>query len=157
MTTINGRTPEEIKRGLECCKPKWEHDRWISCSDDCPFMNEGTFCRIKMQACVSALLQQLEAERDAAEEAMFLKPLSWDEAMGDDAFLEIKDDECIDAALNLFACCTCDGSVKDGFVYYETHDTDELKLLEIDYNRTWRCWARRPTDEERAAAVWEVE
>lgn len=65
-TTINGRTPEEIKRGLECCKPKWEHDRWISCSDDCPFMNEGTFCRIKMQACVSALLQQLERERDAA-------------------------------------------------------------------------------------------
>lgn len=26
-----------------------------------------------------------------------------------------------------------------------------------DYNRTWRCWARRPTDEERAAAAWEVE
>jgi hypothetical protein len=49
------------------------------------------------------------------------------------------------------------GSVKDGFVYYETHNTNELKLLEIDYGKTWRCWARRPTDEERAAAAWEVE
>ena len=87
----------------------------------------------------------------------FLKPLSWDEAICDDAFLEIKDDECIDAALNLFACCACDGSVKDGFVYYETHNANELKLLEIDYGKTWRCWARRPTDEERAAAVWEGE
>lgn len=70
MTTINGRTLEEIKRGLECCKPKWEHDRWISCSDDCPFMNEGTFCRIKMQVCVYALIQQLERERDAAVEQL---------------------------------------------------------------------------------------
>ena len=70
MTTINGRTPEEIKKGLECCKPKWERDRWISCSDDCPFMNEGTFCRIKMQACVSAYIQQLERERDALIESL---------------------------------------------------------------------------------------
>ena len=87
----------------------------------------------------------------------FLKPLLWDEAIGDDAFLEIKGDEHIDAALNLFACCTCDGSAKDGFVFYETHNSDELKLMERDYGKTWRCWARKPTDEERAAAVWEVE
>ena len=26
-----------------------------------------------------------------------------------------------------------------------------------DYNRTWRCWSRRPTDEERMDAAWEVE
>lgn len=24
-----------------------------------------------------------------------------------------------------------------------------------DYNKTWRCWAVRPTDEERAKAKWE--
>lgn len=25
-----------------------------------------------------------------------------------------------------------------------------------DYGKTWRCWAHRPTDEERAAVPWEV-
>ena len=25
-----------------------------------------------------------------------------------------------------------------------------------NYGKTWRCWAARPTDEERKAAVWEV-
>ena len=89
--------------------------------------------------------------------AVILTPLTWDEAMCDDAFLEIKDCEFIDAALNLFACGTVDGSLKDGFIYYETHNHDELKLLEIDYGKKWRCWSRRPTDEERAAAKWEVE
>ena len=143
----------------------------INCPSDCPYLNCDEDCNVVLIndaiACIKHFadhfrdltkkVEQLERERDAAVEAMFLKPLSWDEAMSDDAFLEVKDDECIDAALNLFACCVRDGSVKDGFVYYETHNTNELKLLEIDYGKTWRCWARRPTDEERAAAVWEVE
>jgi len=29
-------------------------------------------------------------------------------------------------------------------------------LLYANYGRTWRCWARRPTDEERSAALWEM-
>ena len=24
-----------------------------------------------------------------------------------------------------------------------------------DYGKTWRCWERKPTDEERSAAEWE--
>lgn len=91
------------------------------------------------------------------EQAMFLKPLSWDEAVGDDAFLEIKGDEYIDAALNCLAFSQVDGNGKIGFVIYKTHEEDEFKLFESEYGKTWRCWARRPTDEERAAAVWEGE
>ena len=137
------KMPEEIKKGLECCIN-------VKGCVGCPY-------RINLDDCDSEQL-----ERDALayiqqlEQALFIKPLSWDEAMGDDAFLEIKGDEYIDAALNLFACCTIDNSLKDGFVYYETHNNDELKFLEIDYGKTWRCWARRPTDEEREAAKWEV-
>lgn len=26
---------------------------------------------------------------------------------------------------------------------------------ESDYNKTWRCWAEKPTEEERKAAEWE--
>lgn len=69
--TINGRTPEEIKRGLECCKPKWKSDHWVTCRDECPFRNEHAFCRNVLMSCVSSLIQQLERERDAAVEDIF--------------------------------------------------------------------------------------
>lgn len=28
-------------------------------------------------------------------------------------------------------------------------------LFERDYGKTWRCWPRRPTEEERKAAEWD--
>lgn len=28
------------------------------------------------------------------------------------------------------------------------------RLLEIEYNREWRCWTARPTDEQREAVKW---
>lgn len=31
----------------------------------------------------------------------------------------------------------------------------QLELPVEYYGKTWRCWARKPTDEERAAAKWE--
>ena len=85
MTTkINGRTPEEIKKGLECCKPKWESSRWVTCRNECPFRNEHAFCKNVLLTCVSAYIQQLEnhigeltekvkqleRERDAAVEQL---------------------------------------------------------------------------------------
>lgn len=63
-TTINGRTPEEIRKGLEYCCPKWESDHWVTCRDECPFKNEGVFCRNVLMACTLALLYRLERERD---------------------------------------------------------------------------------------------
>lgn len=30
------------------------------------------------------------------------------------------------------------------------------KVLQEDYGKTWRCWSRKPTDEERSAAEWET-
>lgn len=33
---------------------------------------------------------------------------------------------------------------------------DGFSVKLFDYGKTWRCWASRPTDEERDAAEWEV-
>ena len=63
--TINGRTPEEIKKGLECCSPRYESEHWVSCSSECPFRNEGAYCRNALHACNKKYIQQLE--RDLAE------------------------------------------------------------------------------------------
>ena len=65
---INGRTPEEIKNGLECCKPRWTSNRWATCRDECPFRNEHAFCRNVLMSCVSLLIQQLEAKNAQLQE-----------------------------------------------------------------------------------------
>lgn len=152
--TINGRTPEEIKKGLECCSKLK-----TNCSE-CPYrpQNDGG-CMNEMVPAALAYIQQLERERDAAVEAAKVKPFTWEEAIQDDCFLEIKDDEYIDAALNIFAS-SHDEFDEEDHISYLTCNTPEDEILILyrgDYNRKWRCWPRRPTDEERAAAKWEVE
>lgn len=68
--TINGRTPEEIKRGLECCVVK------LSC-EDCPYRVGNPSCLGEMRKDLLALInqlqedkKQLERERDAAVEQL---------------------------------------------------------------------------------------
>ena len=32
----------------------------------------------------------------------------------------------------------------------------DIRIFECDeYNRTWRCWSARPTDEQRKAVKWD--
>lgn len=39
------------------------------------------------------------------------------------------------------------------FEMYGAYDSSEFIL--DDYGKTWRCWAEKPTEEERMAAEWE--
>jgi len=59
-TTINGRTPEEMKKGLECCFPCEEPD----CLE-CPYRGVASCAGTRMDDTL-AYIQQLERERDAA-------------------------------------------------------------------------------------------
>lgn len=54
---------------------------------------------------------------------------------------------CADVVIDQCGCVRCD----------RFGDLPSLWLPFIDYNRTWRCWTRRPTDKERAAAKWEAQ
>ena len=58
---INGRTPEEIKRGLECCNA----DVCYKVQGECPYDRISTCVRL-MCADTLAFIRQLERERDAA-------------------------------------------------------------------------------------------
>lgn len=40
----------------------------------------------------------------------------------------------------------------EDFVYW----FNQINYEKDRYNKTWRCWLGKPTDEERAAAPWEV-
>lgn len=42
-----------------------------------------------------------------------------------------------------------------GGVVFQTPGSEQwYGVLYDDYGRTWRCWERKPTDEERSAAEW---
>ena len=59
-TTTNGRTPEEIKKGLECCTPGWVANHWKSCSSKCPYITLSASCRGQLVYDALAYIQQLE-------------------------------------------------------------------------------------------------
>lgn len=82
------------------------------------------------------------------------KPLTWWEACEDDAFIEYKGREEIGAALLQGAFCT-EGTIAEcDYAMYSTHTENGIELFGLDYGLTWRAWAKRPTDAERAAAPW---
>jgi hypothetical protein len=65
MNKINGRTPEEIKRGLECCTDVCD-EGCNACVYDRPYNRRDKLCLVQLKVDALSLIQQLEAERDAA-------------------------------------------------------------------------------------------
>lgn len=61
--TINGRTPEEIKRGLECCTDVCD-DGCDACVYDSQYNRRDKLCLVRLKIDALALIQRLEAERD---------------------------------------------------------------------------------------------
>ena len=46
---------------------------------------------------------------------------------------------------------TCFGTY---YAEFDCYDGLNASFIIADYGYTWRCWANRPTEEERKAAVW---
>lgn len=135
---------DKIKRGIAKCGKN-------STCRDCPYYEYySAHCVHILHADALAYIRQLEAK--VAELEKPLEPMTWEEAMMDDFFIEIRGDDCIDGALNDFAV---DGD--EGYVWISTRNRaeDESKLMRSDYGRLWRGWHRRPTELERKAAEWD--
>lgn len=63
---INSRTPEEIKKGLECCM--FDSEGLCNC-DECPYVDDGCIYEMLNKDAI-AYIRQLERERDAAVEQL---------------------------------------------------------------------------------------
>lgn len=57
------KKPDEIKKGLECCKPIWKGDHWKNCDEKCPYSAETSWCKTILNQDTLAYIQQLEAAR----------------------------------------------------------------------------------------------
>ena len=56
------KTPDEIKKGLECCEPGWRCGHFAICTAIYPYRVESVFCRTALNADALAYIQQLEAQ-----------------------------------------------------------------------------------------------
>lgn len=126
---------------------------WTSCTnDDC--IAEGP------------IVAEFETEQDARAEAVAaamrrytppIKPMTLEEVLATSAevfmeagmFMEVNGD------YGVWACrCSVHMHGKAVIVHY-IDALDDIRRF-ADYGKTWRCWERRPTDEERSAAEWET-
>lgn len=156
---INGRTPEEIKRGLECCSVDGlscsNCSYCVSCDADIHALERDALALIQQLEHnwdeLFETAKQLERERDELKN----KPMPWEDVIMSDSFLEVKD-EYVGAAL-LQCAFSHDEYCADDEVTFTTHLSDLKIYYRSEYGKSWRCWPRFPTDEERAAAAWEVE
>ena len=67
------KTPEEIKKGLDDCLPRWNEKKLTVRCDDCAYKGNGLWCRNMLFKDASTYIQKLESrlaqvemERDAA-------------------------------------------------------------------------------------------
>ena len=62
------KTPDEIKKGLECCKPIWKNDHWKTCDQSCPYVAEAVFCRTMLNGDALGYISQLESQNRCFKE-----------------------------------------------------------------------------------------
>ena len=78
-----------------------------------------------------------------------LKPMTLEEVIAFDGEIWMEDKSDFD----VWACrCFFNRAEKKMTVHYITMNTEVLEFS--TYGKTWRCWSRKPTDEERSAAEW---
>ena len=121
---------EKVIKGLECCG--FDHCEPI----DCPYYVEKNNCENMLMRDALALLKAQEP-----------RVLTLEEALGEDeCWIEGRSGACGYGD----ALISDDGERVD---FYRPHSINTLDFYA--YNKVWRCWSSRPTDEQREAVKWE--
>ena len=135
------KRPEEIKKGLECC------NTYNDCQS-CPYddkVEKGWGCCVQRNADALAYIHQLESK--LAEYEKPLVPLKVGYLLKENpVWLEYNSGPVEICELSVWYNVYC---------AYFIGDEDEEYLTRAGYNKIWRCWPRKPTDEEREAAKWD--
>lgn len=156
------KTPDEIKRGLEACSADECHSK----RHECPYRDESE-CTMTLSEDALAYIQQLEAK--LAEYEKPLVPLTLEEVFavsrdeGNIVWLEYRDDAAVRCGYNGYyepqhiMAYTAFGGYKGEVTFYPPGAETEKTPDPAVYGIGWRCWPRKPTDEERKAAKWDKE
>jgi len=133
---------EKVIRGLEICTNPG------SCSERCPYyhieITEGS-CDYFLLTDALALLKEQEPRVMTVEEVINAKDKT-------DVWLDELD--CVVVAATISNWVESKNHVVTFFYGIEHTTSGERDYMNNNYNRTWRCWTARPTDEQRKAAKW---
>ena len=138
---------EKVIKGLECAIGT----RGIKTCDDCPYDNDFNCigCDIVMRDAL-ALLKEQEPRMLMLEELKQSVCPCWFESrntyMGQEGFWIIPDFFTERLMHYVFSIPSKHKNHTD-YAYSD--------LGQASYNRTWRCWTSKPTDEQRKAVKWE--
>ena len=145
------KTPEEIKKGLECC------NTFYNCQQ-CPYDRdeEGWSCVIERNSDALALIRQLEAK--LAEYEKPLVPMTLSQLM---EIYNDRENHVWPFNIPPYLLVESDGKKEEFCGWASWSDIklmlerEHLRYNQDNYGKTWHCWLRRPTDEERKAAKWD--
>lgn len=165
---INGRTTEDLKDALMRCGRR--HCK--AESGDCPYYIDCLVgaTRLKLMKDAFDYIRYLEAEHDAALAKPLQRPMTleetWEkskEVSDNVVWLEFKEEHedylyVIPALISNTAPWPFGMNHLPTIRYFRflVWPKDIIEVEKEKYGEKHRCWASKPTDEERAAAKWEV-
>lgn len=133
---------EKVIKGLEICIRVQDNEK---CPDECPYRKDICYGTVGLMADALSLLKAQEPRVMTLEEI--------EDALDNVVWLDIPGAENLADGFSLIMAY----SRKNGFVLLDSPFGDnpsQDRFEYTDYNKTWRCWTARPTDEQRAATPW---
>ena len=134
---------EKAIKGLEICVDRVPGK--YGCYE-CPYEIDGNYCEMNLAKDALAMLKEQEAR------VMTLDQL--EDALDTVVWLETPVSENLADGYSLIMAY----SHKDGYMFFNSSFEDipsQYKLEYSEYGKSWRCWNKRPTDEQRQAVKWE--
>lgn len=147
------KTPDEIKKALECC---YGHAERRFC-EECPLgaKVEGyseVICTDFDSTGEGALAYIRELEAKLAEYEKPLVPMPEEQIYNDPVWLEMRADNVEPIIADIVPSFTDLGEKAEITLLGNPR---RAHLPYDHYGSSWRCWPRKPTDEERKAAKWD--
>lgn len=142
---------EKVIKGLECCKQSSQYEYVDSCdARGCPYLNIGDCIETLCKDALELLKEQMPRVMTADDIALI--------KTGDVLVLEQRNPNAIVNAI-LVQSISHDGYDDEHIIevlqVVTAYTVGEANLGCDYYNKTWRCWTSRPTDEQRKAVKWE--
>lgn len=134
---------EKVIKGLEICIRVQDNEK---CPDECPYRKDICYGTVGLMADALSLLKAQEPRVMTLEEI--------EDALDNVVWLDIPGAENLADGFSLIMAY----SSKNGFVLLDSPFGDnpsQDRFEYTDYNKTWRCWTARPTDEQREAVKWD--
>lgn len=141
LELVRSRTGRNIAWNAHMRCPNWD------CQAEGPFMQIPPF----------VMKENADEKLRAATLRRYnppIKPMTMEEAFEHTVNVELKDGGRV-RRITLPVAARMARAIEI-FVPRNISQEDAIVLPHDNYGKTWRCWERKPTDEERSAAEWET-